>query len=56
MAKICPQTGEKVLYLDCLDCDEKTCKEGRAQNEEVYDKLHRLKDKNADGTVGDKLQ
>ena len=27
MAKICPQTGEKVLYLECLECEyKKTCK------------------------------
>lgn len=24
MAKICPISKEQVLYLDCLDCDEKT--------------------------------
>ena len=26
MAKICPATGEKVLYLDCLECEYKICK------------------------------
>lgn len=26
MAKICPLTKDKVLYLDCLECDEKICK------------------------------
>ena len=26
MAKICPISNEKVLYLDCLECDEKICK------------------------------
>ncbi len=24
MAKICPQTGEKVLYLECLECEDRT--------------------------------
>lgn len=27
MAKWCPLTGEKVLYLECLECDEKVCKD-----------------------------
>ena len=26
MAKWCPITGEKVLYLECLECDDKICK------------------------------
>lgn len=26
MSKICPETGEKVIYLTCLDCDTKSCK------------------------------
>ncbi len=25
MSKICPETGEKVVYLTCLECDTKTC-------------------------------
>ena len=25
MAKICPITNDKVLYLDCLECDDKVC-------------------------------
>lgn len=25
MAKICPVTNDKVLYLDCLECDDKIC-------------------------------
>lgn len=28
MAKICPMTGERVLYLDCLECDCRPCKNG----------------------------
>lgn len=23
MSRICPQTGQSVLYVDCLECDEK---------------------------------
>ena len=23
MAKICPQTGEYVLYVDCLECEDR---------------------------------
>ncbi len=31
MAKICPVTGSSVLYLDCLECEEKLCKKRRKQ-------------------------
>lgn len=27
MSRICPVTGSRVLYLDCLDCDEECKKE-----------------------------
>lgn len=27
MAKICPDTGDKVLYLDCIDCDDRVCQQ-----------------------------
>lgn len=27
MAKICPITNEYVLYPECLECEEKVCKE-----------------------------
>lgn len=33
MAKHCPVYGVTVLYLDCLDCDSKECKNGRARIE-----------------------
>ena len=26
MSKICPETGEKVIYLTCLECETKSCK------------------------------
>lgn len=29
MAKICPITSSPVLYLDCLECEEKICKKGK---------------------------
>lgn len=25
MAKICPETNDYVLYLDCQECDTKSC-------------------------------
>jgi hypothetical protein len=31
MAKYCPETGDKVIYLQCIDCDpfqRKACREG----------------------------
>lgn len=39
MAKICPYTGEKVLYLDCLECED------RGKCSEIHDKnLEQTKD------------
>lgn len=32
MAKICPVNGDKVLYLDCLECDDKICKNHKGGN------------------------
>ncbi len=29
MAKKCSKTGDTVLYLDCLECEEKVCEGGR---------------------------
>ena len=43
MAKICPVTKEKVLYLDCLECDEKgICKKEkrRERNEEIINNIN----------------
>lgn len=31
MAKWCPLTGEKVLYLECLECDDKVCKDPKQE-------------------------
>lgn len=33
MSKICPITKEKVLYLDCLECEEKICKKNNKSKE-----------------------
>lgn len=30
MAKICPETNEPVLYIECLECEEKTCRRGNS--------------------------
>lgn len=27
MSKLCPLTGTTVLYLDCLECDNKICRQ-----------------------------
>lgn len=27
MAKICPETNEKVLYIECIECKTKTCRD-----------------------------
>lgn len=37
MAKICPETNEYVLYLDCQECESRQCMnigEKQEQNEE----------------------
>ena len=26
MARVCPITNEKILYITCLECEEKTCR------------------------------
>lgn len=38
MAKICPVTNEKVLYLDCLDCDKECQKLSFEKQENKSDK------------------
>ena len=32
MAKVCPLTGQKVLYLDCLECEDKNKCKNPAEN------------------------
>ena len=34
MARICPETNTPVLYLDCLDCESKSCKSAPAKKDE----------------------
>lgn len=43
MSKFCPTLKRKVIYLDCLECEEKLCEESQKQNEsknifQEYDK------------------
>lgn len=33
MAKICPETNEKVLYIECIECETKTCRKGNERKE-----------------------
>ena len=33
MAKLCPITSSSVLYLDCLECEEKVCKKINLEEE-----------------------
>ena len=33
MAKMCPITNSRVLYLDCLECEENLCKKRRNKDE-----------------------
>lgn len=34
MAKICPETNEPVLYLNCIECETKVCKKGEKTKKE----------------------
>ena len=40
MARICPETGDVVLYLTCLECDDKMCEKinGTPDNKEKDNK------------------
>ena len=37
MARKCPETGDIVLYLTCLECETKTCKK---KTRETQENLH----------------
>ena len=45
MAKICPMTNDKVLYLDCLECEDKICKQRKIQitDEQAINYLQAIK-------------
>ena len=34
MAKYCPILNRKVVYLDCLECDDKQCEQPKTKQEE----------------------
>lgn len=42
--KICPETGSPVLYLDCLECETKTCRKSRNGQREDADRESTGKD------------
>ncbi len=45
MSKICPMTNDVVLYLDCLECEEKVCKkENFNENKAVQKQYNRRSD------------
>lgn len=47
MAKICPVTKKYVLYLDCLECEEKECMNNRnSSNIDSKENIKIDKDKN----------
>lgn len=40
MAKICPVTNEKVLYIECLDCDDRhICKDIEKETQKKEEKI-----------------
>lgn len=45
MAKICPETEEVVLYMECNECEKKRfCKPGAYTNKKPNNLLHTLKE------------
>ena len=34
MSKMCPETGEKVIYAVCQECEEKTCRKVKEEQNE----------------------
>lgn len=39
MSKYCPVSQGTVLYMDCLDCDDKQCKKHNTQTKAKYDQV-----------------
>lgn len=37
MAKICPESGERVIYLTCLECDSQACRTNAKEKEKDDD-------------------
>lgn len=42
MARMCPETKNYVLYLDCLECEDKICtKKRETKNEKMTEKVEK---------------
>lgn len=48
MAKICPLTNEKVLYLDCNECDDKQLCRKLSRNSDLISSILSDKKENSD--------
>ena len=48
MAKICPLTNEKVLYLDCNECDDKQLCRELSRNSDLISSILSDKKENPD--------
>lgn len=46
MSRICPINNSVVLYLDCLDCDDKICIHPNKSPQNVKYELREVYDKN----------
>ena len=42
MAKICPITNSPVLYLDCLECEERECERREKGRKKEGINVHRI--------------
>ena len=38
MSKFCPAINQQVLYMTCLECDDKVCKKGKNIENDVISK------------------
>ena len=54
MSKICPDTGEKVIYLECLECDTKSCEKMTATYKHNRNNREKKNDNRHKDTVGNK--
>lgn len=43
MAKICPETNDYVLYLDCQECDTKSCMQNNCTVKSSQDEDEEIK-------------
>ena len=54
MAKICPESGEKVIYLTCLECESQACRTNERRRvimEEIKNLMETIQKENKNAIV-----